>query len=1266
VSRLALLLAMVAAFVPSALGMDITVPLTVTERAGVPRVANHVNSGVPLPVGAVKDVGELALFTADSKPVNAQIVERCRWLKDKSLKFVTVHFLCDVPAKGTAKYVLKTAKATPAKTLKTQATADAVAVDTGAVKFVVKKQGYNLFDQVWLGGKEVVAPGTVKLTLVATEGEYRVAGKLAKVASESDVVKVTPVVKTLELEENGPVRAVVKVTGEFAKENGPSTGLGAGKTLDFVARYYALAGSPSVRVVFTVTNRVGKKFASFIGVRELSMTVPLKGGGDRGHQFPRGAGSTTVGPSDPAGRTTLLQLDGKVVQYAWYPRRGDPGYTEVRQSARSFGWAALAGKEAALAVGVRYFGQLYPKGFELRGDGAVKVMLVAPGKSPSCAGASGVPFFTGAARTHEILFAFRGPGDIGFDKPSRGDAARAMGVVDPLFAVAPTDWYCQKTNGFGRLVDARLDNFKPEHQPLVKKFQANLENSFKTVLGRKSGKSNRGMEEYGFFNWGAGVHHGSVVKGTWLDTGWNGNYYDFPFALMVNFVRTGDPVYWDIAQAHALHIADVDVCHWHPTNRRLNGIEHVCYSIGHFRQFWRSEPFGVSGNADSTKNQSLYHCYYMTGDRRYLDVARLVSDYNAVHGGGALRARGNRMTGLYGSYEQTHDPKHLKRWKDFVYKQGIGLAKSRGVKKWDQEWMYGMAAEGLMTYYRTTGDLMGAEAVRTCCDSLVSVFWDAGRKATKTLPGFSLICFGYAYELTGDEEYLKKGLGQLAAMGGASRTKSFAQQFRISPQFLTYLAKDYTPPKPVLTEKRLFEAPKPKPPKPPKPKVSGGKGEFPVTRDIRIMTHRSEAEFNGGGGTIVRVRNANSKSGEFPILDFDTRAIKTFLDANKGKEITAVLSVKVSRVQNGPAALRVAPLHSTVDWIEGTQVQNKANKGTTCYAWARYGEKKWTNGEGVEVPDVRATFYDRVGRKLLSKENSKPVEVKAGAREVHVVLDDWLVKDLAENPNNRGLILFTAQSVDGKQAILDFHTREAKRGAVLRLSTPDAGMAPLPKPTIRGKTAVFQAYRDARITCHPTEETMNSGSSTRLRIKNVNSKSGELSILDFNTDAMKAFLDKHKGKAVKATLVLQTMELQYLPATLQVTGLVSATDWREGDGVMSPPKPGQCSYKWAQHDKLKWKKADGTEVADVRALFYDKPGMKPLVKVNSGVVEIKAGMKTVEVPIDEWLVKDLAENPNNRGLVLFVAQPMNVPKAVIDFKSKEAKGNPHLKLEVTE
>jgi len=1195
---------------------DVEVPLTVTERAGVARVGNHVNSGVPLPVGAVKDVGELGLYTADGTPVNAQITERCRWLKDNSLKFVTVHFACDLPAKGTMKYVLKSQPADFVAPIKTTATADAVTVDTGVLKFVVKKTNYTLFDQVWLGEAEVVAPGTAKVTLVATEGDYKVAAKIATVNQEGEPFETMAVAKTIELEENGPVRAVVKVTGSFMK--------GDGKTLDFVARYHALAGSPNVRVTFTVVNRVGKAFASFIGMQELSLTVPLKGvGGDLQYAF-AGAKKDVAGNVSGNEKATLLQL--KSTEYTVNGKAHKGGRDE---KSRRLGWVSLTNGKTGLAAGVRSFWQLYPKGLEVSGNGTVKVMLVAPSESASRAGAKGVPMFTGGARTHEVLFAFG------------GDGAAAMGVVDPLFAQAPTDWYCQKTWGFGQLYDANLENFKPEYRDLVKKFQSTLEGSYRTVIGRKDGTSNRGMEEYGFFNWGCGVHHSTEVKGTWLDTGWNGNYYDFPFSLMVNFVRTGNPDCWDYAQAHALHIADVDVCHWHPTNQRVNGIEHVCYSIGHFRQFWRSEPFGISGNADSTKNQSLYHCYYMTGDRWYLDVALLVSNYNATAGGGSLRARGNRMTGTFGSYEATHDPTHLERWTNYVKKAGINLAKSRGIRRWDQDWMYGLAAEGLMTYYRTTGDLAGAEAVRTCCDSLINTFWNEQKKSTKTLPGFSLICFGYAYELTGDEAYLTKGLGQLAAVGGGSRTKSFAQQFRLSPQFLYYLAKDYEPPKPALTEKRVFEPPKPKPPTPPKPRVTADKAEFPAVRDIRIMTHASEAEQNAGGGTRLRVRNANSRSGEVTILDFDTAAMKAYLDANKGKPVTATLVLKVLELRNVPATLRVAPLRSTVDWNEGTQVQQKANRGEACYAWAQFGTTRWTDAQGKEVPDVRATFYDRTAKKLLGIENSTSVVIEKGMREVQVPLDEALVKDLAENKNNRGLILFTAQSVDGPQAIVDFRSRETRAGAVLRLEVKEvAPRLPVKKPVgPLGNEVTLKPVKDARITCHPSEARFNSGGATRLRARGIQTGAAELIIMDFDRAVIGAFLEQKAGMKIEAKLVLQVREVQNGPGKLEMAALDSAVDWGEGKGVQEPAQKGDCAFLAAQTGVKPWTTAAGKEVANLRDLFYDASTRKVTTLLNGHSADVAAGMKTVSLVLDGTFLKHLATDKNARGVVLFTRHP---------------------------
>jgi hypothetical protein len=104
-----------------------------------------------------------------------------------------------------------------------------------------------------------------------------------------------------------------------------------------------------------------------------------------------------------------------------------------------------------------------------------------------------------------------------------------------------------------------------------------------------------------------------------------------------------------------------------------------------------------------------------------------------------------------------------------------------------------------MDIYRQTGDAKWAQAVVNCCDSLINVYWIPEKQSVRDLNGYVTQCFGNAYEVTGNEMYLKKGLGELKATSQeyAGGTKTFAQQFRISPYFLDCLTKDFKP-KPVV------------------------------------------------------------------------------------------------------------------------------------------------------------------------------------------------------------------------------------------------------------------------------------------------------------------------------------------------------------------------------------------------------------------------------------------------------------------------------------
>ena len=98
--------------------------------------------------------------------------------------------------------------------------------------------------------------------------------------------------------------------------------------------------------------------------------------------------------------------------------------------------------------------------------------------------------------------------------------------------------------------------------------------------------------------------------------------------------------------------------------------------------------------------------------------------------------------------------------------------------------------------------------------------------------------------------------------------------------------------------------------------------------------------------------------------------------------------------------------------------------GDVCFVWAQFGAARWKNAEGREVADLRAALYDRGAKRATVTENSKSVTVDKGARTVLVPIDEALLKDLVENENNRGLVLFTAQETNGPRPV-----RERRGGA---------------------------------------------------------------------------------------------------------------------------------------------------------------------------------------------------------------------------------------------
>ncbi|MDD4889259.1 MAG: hypothetical protein PHU85_04960 [Phycisphaerae bacterium] len=806
------------------------IPVTVTERAGVDRVDNQVSGGIPLPEGAYKDVEKFGLYRADGtgEPA-AQFVVRERWLKDDSVRFMTVHFKTDIKAGETAKFVVKDERPKVGQApipVSVAEAGDGVMVANGVIEFTVKKGDWHLFDSVTAAGKSALQ-GPGKVVFKAEYGKTPVEKLVAKPPALGQPADATAVVKSITVEEKGPGRAVVLVKGAFQA--------GGADKLDFQARYYAVANCAAVRVVFTVINRQGKSFDEFVGLRALGFELPLALDGDK--KFALG-GSDKDLDGDLGAGDKIAQLQPSSIEYLVSGKADAKGKCKEPNTNR-VGWLSLAGKDRAVTAAVRWFWQLHPKGLEADGAGNLKVWLVPYQEKKVEVPATEyseplvrIDLYAGGARTHEVLFAFHGSGNA-------ADArARAMSTVAPLLLTCSPEWYCQKTLAFDKMYDIRVENYRPEVRDLIKKYEFSVDGSFCNFMAYEDGKAKKEVkvaayypmpgsdkekfyvsaqkvEEFGWMNWGSHCEFkGYCTENDALNTRWDGNYYDVPRACLVRFLRTGMWQYFDAGEAAALHLADIDICLHHPTDPKLDGIEHTCPNRGHFRQWWGSEPFGVSGNVDSAKSQSFFEFYVLTGDAWYREAGLQSGDYLVNHGGGALRAQGNRITGLFASWRSSRDEKYKAVWQQQAQATAKGGIATEGKRGWDQFWMYGLASEGLYNYFRATGDLEAAKGVCTSTDSLI--FLDANksmggskRGEYNSLAGFTLPVFGYSYELTGDAKYLTWGLDRLKITADQwhGRSKAFAQHARISPQFLYYLANDYQPPKPVLGDKQQADAP---------------------------------------------------------------------------------------------------------------------------------------------------------------------------------------------------------------------------------------------------------------------------------------------------------------------------------------------------------------------------------------------------------------------------------------------------------------------------
>ncbi len=727
-----------------------------------------ISGGVPLPRGAITDPANVRLQRAGADvPVQTKAVG---YWPDGSIMWLLLTFagsggeVAGATGDGdafsfevtrrdgsAAAYTLRyggdCAAGTPVQALNASADGNVVRIDTGRLQLeLAAEEGW--LRRATLDGRDLLsAPGGSFVDFLRAEGYLSMTTAADGRLDPGDFVP-----ETIELEEAGPLRAVVKLVGMTTAEESPR----------MVVRLETWAGRTCARVFQSVEFLHADPRVAF--VRRMGLELPIAGAGERvtagGQDGPVVLG---VGP-----RAGLRQLSHLSYQ-AWSQREGERFLRIDEAQARSRGWLDLSGDAGGVTMVMRDMWQNFPTELLADRDGGRLVAYFWPESAPLMdvrrysnyphrAQGESTPSdtdwvettyyandpFIGVTRTHELLLYFHGP-QVGADTI---DAVAGDFQRRPL-VYCGADWYLRTRTippqpapdapGFERL-NANLAHFAGfwmRHQKLWGWYgcwdYGDVQHNYKSGYGRivpvdrlvgllqdppedyeEIDVRNMAVQDY------APPVEWAYDNGRW---GWT-NTEGLPGLFMqMHYLRTGDRDAFFFAEAMARHVRDVDMRHagmWLGRGTR-HGVQH--WSDGNHEE------------RQTTHSEFRYH-YFLTGEPRSRDFAQLLYDeiysQRNVH---VHAAHSGRTQGLLTWWEMTGSDEVasiLERYiPSFIAPEGISISpdvRFPAVECVAQDevngtsmffWTFG-AAHALVDYYELTGNEPLREAMVKAADAAMA------------------------------------------------------------------------------------------------------------------------------------------------------------------------------------------------------------------------------------------------------------------------------------------------------------------------------------------------------------------------------------------------------------------------------------------------------------------------------------------------------------------------------------------------------------------
>ncbi|MEW2635243.1 Tat pathway signal sequence domain protein [Streptomyces sp. NPDC048389] len=606
--------------------------------------------GVPWPKGAHPKDQTFSLATPDGREVPVQSWPLAQW-PDGSLKW-SAHAIG--PERTADTFTLTAGSpAAPARRVTVTTTGGTITVATGVITAKLGRSGSSLVKSVTRGTTEIARDGRLVL-LRQSEIEDGDQGRETYERFES-------VIRETRVEQDGPVRAVVRIDGKHRRGNR--------SWLPFSVRLYFYAGAESFRMVHTITydgtQEPGKASGDFIRGLGVRFTVPMRDpaydrhirlGGDGTGMLREAVKGVTGLRRDPGAAVQAAQFEGrKLPDPATWDQRvtsrlhlvpdwGDytlsqlsaDGFTVRKRTKKGHGWIAAGGGRRAsgfgyvggasggLSFGLRDFWQKHPAGLDIRGahtDSAeVTLWLWSPEAQPM-----DLRFYhdglgqdtyeeqlEGLNITYEDYepgfgtpYGIARTGELLFwahdSTPGAGTLAKETAAVrtPPQLAAPPAQLVSAKV--FGGLF-AEPDRSTPA--------KARIEDHLDFLFTYYRDQVDM-RRWYGFWDYGDIMHSYDPARHQWrYDVGgyaWDNSELSPDLWLWYAYLRSGRADIFRFAEAMTRHTGEVDVYHlgeWAGLGTR-HGIQHY---------------------ADSAKQQRIANTtyrrfyYFLTADERTGDL----------------------------------------------------------------------------------------------------------------------------------------------------------------------------------------------------------------------------------------------------------------------------------------------------------------------------------------------------------------------------------------------------------------------------------------------------------------------------------------------------------------------------------------------------------------------------------------------------------------------------------------------------------------------